>query len=268
MKKITKIIFLLLAIVFLMINSVYAADDPCKVSLTVTKTKLKPGDKVTLNVVMSNITHEEGISSLMAILNIPTNVFDIDFDLSDEANELVAQFDGAVAEGDVGAVYIGENDPEESNNKWNALILVDESAGLGLMAFNDDEQTQTQTVAKIKLTVLDDVDVSNAKVSLEDIQVYGSSNDAMDTEDSNIISFTIDIDEPEEIEEEDEPIAQAPANKASGNKVAVATTNTNPSDRSAPYTGVEDYFPGFVVIMLVAVALTTYYIYIKEYRNV
>ena len=266
MKKITKIIFLLLAIVFLMINSVYAADDPCKVSLTVTKTKLKPGDEVTLNVVMSNITHDGGINSLMAVLNLPTDVFDIDFDLSDEANELVAQFDGAVEDGDVGAVYIGENDQEESNNKWNAMVLVDDSAGLGLMAFNDDEQTQTQTVAKIKLIVLDDVDVSSAKVSLENIQVYGSSNDALDVEDSNIISFTIDIDETEEIEEEeeDEPVTQAPVNKAP----VATTTNANPSDRGAPYTGVEDYFPGFAVIMLVAVAITTYYIYIREYRNV
>ena len=272
MKKFTKVTCLLLLIVFLMMTSVYAEDEPCRISLTVSKTKLKPGDKVTVNVIMSNIEKEEGIKSIRALLNISTDVFDIEFEDSEEAEELAAQFEAATEDegGEVGVLYVGENDTENSDNKWNALLYTDDSNEIGIMSFNEDTKKETQTVAKLHLVVKDDADEEKTEISLENIEVYGSDENSEDVEDSNTLTFTIDLGEEiqEEEEEEEEPISrgtQTTGSQSSGS--SNTAVNTNPSDRGAPYTGIEDYFPSFVVILLLATAMSTFYIYYKEYKN-
>ena len=86
MKKFFKIIFIEFILVFLIVGQVKADVEPCTVTLSSSKKTLKPGDKVTLNVMISNINLDEGIKTLVAMVDYDDKIFYVIHNLSKSQN--------------------------------------------------------------------------------------------------------------------------------------------------------------------------------------
>lgn len=253
MKKIIKIMLLQVLILFFVINPVKAEEVPCKISLSSNKTSLQPGDEVIVNLSVSNTTISKGIQYISAILDYQADVFDIVYDESDLAEEKLAQFQEGEEEGNVAMIYVGENDTSATGNKWNVVLLYDEDTKTnGILAYSEEAQTQSQTIAKIKFKVKSDAPKTDSKITLEEITVFteDDADEGTKTEDTSI-SFSINGKEPVVVEKP-ENVSKQNVNKQNENK---HTTGNNQaiSQKETPYTGIEDYIPAIAVIIIISI---------------
>ena len=270
MKKIIKIILLQLLITFLIISPVRAEELPCKISLSSSKTSLEPGDEITVSILMSNITVSEGIQYISAILDYSKDVFEIIYDESDLAEDkLVELVEGEGDEDNVAMIYVGENDTTATGNKWDVALLYDEDTDSnGILAFSDNKQTQTQTIAKIKFKVKSDAPKTDAEISLKEALVFSMDDDdeGMEIEGTSV-SFTVNgkaaqaankpVNNINNIENKTE-------NKVENN-LKSNINNVDTANKGTPYTGIEDYIPAIIIIM--SVAIVSYFNY-KKYKDI
>ena len=248
-----------------MINSVKAEDYACKISLSSSKTSLQPGDEVTINILISDITVNEGIQYISAIFDYSTDVFEIIYDESDLAEEKLVEFEeGSEEEGNVAMLYVGENDISATGNKWDIVLLYDQDTNTnGILAYSNEKQTQAQTIGKIKLKVKSDAPKTDTRISIEEVAVFseGDEDEGKKVGDA-YVPFSVNGKEP-----------SASENIIKENKVNIVNienkkSNENINDTSgtgAPYTGIEDYMPAIVVI--ITIAIISYFNY-KKYKDI
>lgn len=195
MKKFMKILILQLLIMFFAIKVVNAADNPCRISLSTSKTTLKPGDEITINIYMSDITLQEGINNISAIFNYPEDVFDIVLDESDEAEEQIAIYSESLdSEGSIAMLYIGANDTTSTRSDWNALLYDEGTGEKGLLMYTSDRKKTSQNIAKITLKVKENAPKTSAKFELKTIAAYDANNNEQNVNNTSI-TFTIEGEE-------------------------------------------------------------------------
>ena len=255
MKNCLKIVLFQIIVMFLLIGSAYAADNPCKISLSTSKTTLKPGDEIVVNISMSDITLSEGINNITAILEYSDNVFQIIYDESEEAEEQVVLYSESLeTDGNVAMLYLGENDTSSTKSDWNALLYEDPTGQKGIMLYTGDKQKTSQNVAKIRLKVKNDAPKTNTKISLESIVAYDANNTDQKVNDTSI-SFTIDGVEQVGSQKPANNISNNVTNNAGNNvsnNIQNENLNNDISQNDAPNTGIEDYAPAFFVILIIA----------------
>ena len=272
MKKIVKILALMLILMFFTTNIVNAADYPCKLSLSSSKTTFKPGDEITINISIADITLSEGINNITAIIDYPEEIFDVIYDESEEAEEQVAIYSESLeSQGNVAMFYIGKNDTTSTKSNWNGLLYYDSTGKKGIMLTANERQKSSQTIAKLKLKVKDNVPKTSAKISLESIVAYDANTNEKEV---NNTSITFSIDGVQTIQNA-LGTSNLPNNHGSGNNNSNSNENKNAmqnnniendiSDKEAPNTGVEDYLPAFSIIIIIAIFS---YINYRRYKDI
>ena len=257
----------LIAIMFLT-GTVNAVDNPCKISLSTNKTTLKPGDEITVNISISDITMDEGVNNIIAVINYSKDVFQIIYDESEEAEEQVALIsESRDSEGNVAMFYLGENDTSSTKSNWNGLVYEDPTGQEGVMFYTGDKQKTSQTMAKMKLKVKDNAPKTNTKLALESIAVYDSNNTEHPVNDTSI-SFSIDG---IEVIKNDPPANTVEQNNLvnnvnnNNNNMKNDNANNDIADKDAPNTGIEDYVPAFFLILIIAMFS---YINYRKYKDI
>lgn len=268
MKKVVKILALMLILMVLASNIVMAADYPCKISFSSSKTTFKPGDEITINISIADITLSEGINNITAIIDYPEEIFDVIYDESEEAEEQIAIYSETLdAEGDVAMFYIGENDTTSTKSKWNGLLYIDSTGKKGIMLTAGERQKSSGTIAKLKFKVKDSAPKTSAKISLDSIVAYDANTNEKEV---NNTSITFSIDGIEIIGNQAQSnIAQN--NLGNGNKNVDNNTNqqnnaiNDVAEKDAPNTGIEDYVPAFSIIIIIAAFS---YINYRRYKDI
>lgn len=268
MKIVVKILALMLILMIFASNIVMAADYPCKISLSSSKTTFKPGDEITISISIADITLSEGINNITAIIDYPEEIFDVIFDESEEAEEQVAIYSESLGtEGDVAMFYIGQNDTTSTNSNWNGLLYIDSTGKKGIMLTASERQTTSKTIAKLKFKVKDSAPKTSAKVSLDSIVAYDANTNEKEVNNTSI-TFSIDG---------VETIVSKPANNVQNNLGSSGNLNNNVnnaqnvnqqediSEKDAPNTGIEDYVPAFSIIIIIAVFS---YINYRRYKDI
>lgn len=265
MKKRNIVAICLFLIIMLFTTKVNAESEACKVSLSADKTTLEPGDIVTINILISNVTKTDGVALFCGELDFSSDIFELIFDEEDETIlEDYEDFEG------YSILYSGRNNDEETN-PWY-VICAEESNIKAIIVSMDtaysEEVTaigagESQVVGKIKLKVKDSAEGTTEKISLTNMEVYGENNINDTTTETPVgeeisdstINLTIKGTEISTIQE----------NKSKENTELENNSKENLANNNVPYTGIEDTIP--VIFILVIIALFTYINY-KKYKNI
>lgn len=263
MKKRNIIITCLFLALMLFTTKVNGANEPCKINLSTDKTTLSPGDTVTVNLTISNVTKTNGISQFYGILDFSDDIFEI---ISDDDESIIADY--ADYEGYT-VLYSGRQD-DSVVNPWY-IVYVEEEGQKGIIASVDSEYSDTiqavksgssQVIGKIKLKVKDSAVGTAAKIALTDMEAFGedsASDTDGDTGDNTVpdtsVSFTLKggTEEPKQIQ------------LITENKIQNKSENDNKASNNVPYTGIEDTIP---VIFILIVIATLAYINYRKYKNI
>ncbi len=120
MRKIIETILLFIFCLILTTTSVKAESEACKITLSADKTSLKPGDEVTITLLMEDITKPTGIINLLSELELSQDIFEIQLV---ENEELSGEIEGLGLD----ILYSGENDTDLSiKSPWNLFLLEEE----------------------------------------------------------------------------------------------------------------------------------------------
>ena len=268
MKKTIKIVLLFIICIILATTYVKAEDEACKITLSVDKTTVKPGDEVTITLLMENITKTTGIVELVGILDLPQDIFEIQ---TVEDQELATEIEGLGLD----ILYSGQKDTDPSiQNPW--YLLLDKETGIyGLMGSTmADPQIESQIIGKIKLKVKESASNTTAKIALVDTEVsdaeslsgltqpYPISNSEITLQINNVSSNPVEEPEnPAANQTQEENRVQAQNNMQTQNKVQ----SENKATGSAPYTGVEDYIPFMFIGIIISLMA---YINYKKYKDI
>ena len=288
MKKVLRILFLQLIIMVLVVGHVKADSDPCKISLNSSTKNLKAGDEVTLNITMSSITLASGIKVFIGFIDYNDEVFEFEFDDSDEALDEIAKFTEATEyEPDsVAALYIGSQDEQISNNPWNAMAICDDDGVVkGIVAYSSEAEKNTQAIAKIKLAVDEYAESSTETIVLSEIKVSTDAEDEYQVTDKASITYTIegasddddDDDDDDDWDDDDDDdnddddggtsVGSTGSGSSTGNKNTNKNNNANnnkngnSAGNKAPDTGLDDY------IFVISIVLLIGFISFIEYRK-
>ena len=151
MKKYISIVILFIIILMQSAVLVQAAS-PCSISLKPDKQTLNKSDEFTVDISMSNITSQEGITGFLAILDYSKDKFELVVDESQDAQDVLNELEGTDYEG-CKVLYIGQNDEDEGIlNPWSFLLMESEE-GTGSAGITNEPQKQSQKIAKIKFKV-------------------------------------------------------------------------------------------------------------------
>lgn len=295
MKKALKIIILQLLIICLIMPFVNAETTYCKIALSCNKSQLEPGDEITVNVTMSNINASGGIANLIGVLKYSPDVFEIVSDESTNAINEMAQFEAQYAsqlsqgsEYSLAMLYMGKNDIDNTGNDWNMVVLYDSDSEETdeeniIMLYSDELQTETQIIAKVTLRVRDDAPKTNTEISLKDMTAYDENGDDSEIKDSSI-SFSIN----------GTNIGGTGSGQGTGTGSGTGTgtgsgsgsgqgtgtgagtgsgqgtvggsnQNSNTAKENAPFTGIEDYIPAAIVILIIGIISFINY---RRYKDV
>ena len=291
MRKAIKIILLFIICVILPFTVVKAEDEACKITLSADKTILKPGDEVTITLLMENVTKSSGIVEFMAGLDFSKDVFEVIFENDEEVKAELIQELGI--EG-LEILYNGENDTDSSvNNPWYLIYAEPEGVAVIYGATIGDPQVESQIVGRIKLKVKDNATATQAKVTLLATEVYDAEN--IDSETGHTIT---DSEIKLQVTGESENVTVNPGNantntNANTNNNANTNTNTNintnantnktnmnntiankntsnvvnanKATQNVPYTGIEDWAPFiFIGIIISVIAYVNY----RKYKDI
>ena len=240
MRKIIETILLFIFCLILTTTSVKAESEACKITLSADKTSLKPGEEVTITLLMEEITNSAGIYELQTMLDFPEDVFEVQTFMDEQlGGELV---------------YNGGNDTDSSiTNPWYLMIEENVLAGVSL-----NSQKQSQVVGRITLKVKNSAGSTTAKIKLSETLVSDENGGEYEIADSNEISLQISA-----------------SSQVTGNQIGNEIDNKikpqnkvqteNKATGEAPYTGAEDYIP-FVFIGIIISVMA--YINYKKYKNI
>lgn len=175
MKKIISILTLLVIILIQFTVYTYAAN-ACSISLSSDNQSLNKSDELTVSLKMSNITIEDGISAFGAILEYSEDIFELIIDESEDAKEIISQFEGTEYE-ECKVLYVGQNDDdEEILNPWTILLLESED-GKGIVGITTESQKESQKIGKLKFKVKENAKTSSGeKITLEELTVMDSKD--------------------------------------------------------------------------------------------
>lgn len=291
MRKAIKIILLFIICVILPFTVVKAEDEACKITLSADKTTLKPGDEVTITLLMENITKSSGIVEFMAGLDFSKDVFDVIFE---DNEELKAELERELGIEGLEILYNGENDTDSNiNNPWFSIYSEPEGIAVIYGSTLGDPQVESQIVGKIKLKVKENATTTQAKFSLLATEVYDAEN--IDSE----VGYTIaDSEIILQVTGKSENVTVNPGNtntNTNNNTNTNANTNTNTNintnvntnktnmnntiankntsnvvnankaTQNVPYTGIEDWAPFiFIGIIISVIAYVNY----RKYKDI
>lgn len=271
MKKLIKIIIIQFIILCFIVGNVFADSDPCKITLSSNKKTLEPGDEITLNVIMSNITAEEGIKTVIASIEYDDSIFEIVSDESDVAqavSEAVAESTG-YSESDLQVIYIGALDTEIADNSWNAILANDEESQMELiMAISTEIANDTVVVAKINLKVKEDAESGTAQISLPTIYAGKDEQDLKTLSNTANISFKIQADDESSSSSETPPTTtgtDTSKNNVKSNTNSSSKNNNTTAGNKTPYTGLDDYI--FAISIVVFIGFISFIKY-REYKDI
>ena len=262
---------------------VNAEDESCKITLSSDKTTLAPGDEVTINLLMEDITKSSGIIEFVTLLNFSDDVFEIIFE---DDEELKAE----LGEENCEILYNGEHDTDSSiKNPWYLMYV--EEAGIGGIcgATIGDPQLESQIVGRIKLKVKDNATTTQETVSLLATEVVDAENIEAGTG-YTISDSEIKLQITGESKDKDDSANNTVQNNNTNNNISAITnkTNTNSSIKNntnsntnkvtntnkqtenkatqdVPYTGIEDWIP-FIFIGIIISVIT--YINYRKYKDI
>lgn len=264
MRKTIKIILFFIICIIISTTFVRAEEEACKITLSADKTILKPGDEVTVTLLMGNITKSTGIVQFLGALDYSNEIFDIVFQEDEELKALLEE--------DCEILYNGEYDEDvtEEDNPWY-LIYLEQQGVSGICGVSMEEpQLESQIVGKIKLKVKDNASETQAKISLLNTEAYDAEN--IDAESGYTIS-------------DSEIKLQVSGNVQQGtSEQGTGTTNNNPvnsspqnnsnvknnqtenkANQDVPYTGIEDYIPFILMTVIISVIA---YINYRKYKDI
>lgn len=284
MKKTIKIILLFIICIMLSSTFVKAEDEACKITLSADKTTLAPGDEVTINLLMEDITKPTGIIEFISILNVPDDVFEI---IYEDDEELKAELGEEGCE----ILYNGEHDEDASiKNPWYLMYIEESGFGGVCGATIGDPQKESQIVGRIKLKVKDDATNTQATVKLSMTSVVDAEN-IDSTEGSTISDSEIKLQIAGESKDKEEDTNNEVQNNNTNkdntstntgktntnnniknntnsktNKVTNANKQTeNKATQDVPYTGIEDWIPFIFLGMVISVIA---YINYRKYKDI
>lgn len=152
MSKIYKIslitIMIVLMICFLNLNYVKAAN-VANVTAQPNKTTLNPGDELKIDLLISDITIQNGIISYGINLTYDSNVFEIETE--QETTETQTELSTIKTQLQLDTIKILSMD-DLNSSVWNVLIGTTSNKNL-IIGTTDSNQTQNQKIGQIKLRV-------------------------------------------------------------------------------------------------------------------
>lgn len=238
MRKIIETILLFIFCLILTTTSVKAESEACKITLSADKTSLKPGEEVTITLLMEEITNSAGIYELQTMLDFPEDVFEVQTFMDEQLGEEL--------------VYNGGEDTDSSiTNPW--YLMIEENVLVGATL---NSQKQSQVVGRITLKVKEDAGSTIAKVKLAETLVFDENGEEYQIADSNEISLQITAPSQTTTNQNQTANKIQPQNKVQ---------TENKATGEAPYTGVEDYIP-FIFIGIIICVMA--YINYKKYKNI
>lgn len=273
MKKYISIIVLFI-IVLMQFAVLVQAAQPCSISLKPDNQTLSKSDVLTVDISMSNITAQDGVTGFLAILNYSKDKFDLVIDESEDAQDVLAELEGTDYEG-CKVLYIGENDEDDTVlNPWTLLLVEGENEEVGIAGITNEAQKQTQKIAKLKFKVKDDVASSNSeKITLEDLTIIGASGD-----DSTIAnayttvkisgSQTISIGTSNTVNKTNTNTNKNNSSVSNYNKTNTNINKNTPAQSNAeevPEAGAPVILP--IILVFVGIIIFKYRKY-KEYKNI
>lgn len=175
MKKSISIIILIIILLIQIALPTYA-EGSCKLTLSTDKQSINKSDVLTVSILMSNITIENGVSAFYSILDFSKDKFELVLDESDDAKKIISEFEGTEYK-DCKVLYIGQNDEdEEILNPW-VLLCYEQNGAQGIIGITNEPQTESQKIAKIKLKAKDNIiSSSNEKIILNELRVMDTEN--------------------------------------------------------------------------------------------
>lgn len=260
MKKIIKIVFVQIIVMFLVFGQVQADSEPCKITVSSSKKILEPEDEITLNIMMSDVTVNDGIKLFLAMVDYDANIFDVEYDESEDALDEMAEFAAATgyAEDSIAVLYLGKNDDEISGNTWNAVAICDDEGKMsGIVAYSTEAEKNTQAIAKVKLIVDEEAESTTTKITLEEMQVSSDGENELELSNDASITYTIEGEK-----------TDAVAGTSSGNNTYRNNntyTNSTTTENKAPNTGLDDYIFAITIVLLIGFISFIKY---REYKDI
>lgn len=192
----------------------------------------------------------------------------------EEDQTLKADYEVLQQYSDYSILYSGRQDAS-IKNPWYT-ILVKQSNQKGFLASADTaisdttaKQGEAPIIGKIKLKVKDGVKSTTAKVSLEDMTVYGKATTSSTTESPigyEISDATLDLNVKGATQNENELIINQKANNVENiTQNSVKNNDEDKANNNVPYTGIEDMIP---VIFILAIIAVLAYINYRKYKNI
>lgn len=275
MKKTIKTILFFILCIVLFTTCVNAEDEACKITLSANKTTLKPGDEVTITLLMEDIAKSSGIVEFISALDFSEDVFDIIFE---EDEELKAD----LGEENCEILYNGENDTDSSiKNPWY-LIYIEQDGVVGIYgATGADPQVESQIVGKIKLRVKENVTTTGTTLSLLKTEVFDAEN--LDAQTGYTIADSeIKLQITGTSQSVTNPTTNTNTNSnTNNNRNSNSNSNTNSNGNSntnrnktqtenkankdVPYAGIEDYAPFIILGIIISIMA---YINYKKYKDI
>lgn len=274
MKKYISIVVLFIIILMQSAVLVQAAN-PCSISLKPDKQTLNKSDEFTVDISMSNITSQDGITGFLAILDYSKEKFELVVDESQDAQDVLAELEGTDYEG-CKVLYIGQNDEdEEILNPWT-LLLMESEDGTGIAGITNEPQKQSQKIAKIKFKVKDDAASSNSeKITFEELTVVSGTEDVTITNAYTTVkisssqSISIGSATNTNKNKTNTSTNRNTASSSSYNKTNTSTRQNVASQSNAdevPEAGTPIILP--IILVFVGIVIFKYRKYKEEYKNI
>ena len=265
MKKAINIIVCFLVSLIILTTSVRAEDEACKISVSADKTTLKPGDEVTITLLMSNVNKTSGISQLLSILEYSNNIFEIVPVIDSELKSNLADTEFK----DCQILYSGEKDTDTTiKNPWY-ILYVENSGVKGIYgATTADPQIESQIIGKIKLKVKENVQSTKTTVGIVDTEVYDAETISNATSTENLTGYKIS-DSKIELQINGVTNTETTVNNSSITGSQSKTQNSqqqteNKAKKEVPYTGIEDIIPFIFIVLIIGVVSYIRYIKYKD----
>lgn len=254
MKKFLKILIIFIIAICFFVSFSYAAEDICKISLTSDKTTLKAGDKVKMNISMSNIKTADGILALGGVLQYDSDVFDV---LYVENQEIKDEIKGMTELDDFEILYIGDLEVENSIPWYMISIPGDEGTIAILGSSLSDPQISEQSVVTVELKVKGETQSTNTEISLTELVAVDGSQKEHTLVNNTSIEYSIQGSTKSSNSYNDDKNNLSSGSQKTSTKENIAKTET-------PYTGVEDATLPLIAITFIisTVSLIKYIKYI------
>ena len=285
MKKTIKIALFFAFCIILLATCVKAEGNEYKITLSADKKTLKPGDEVTITILMENTAISNGIYSFVSNIEFSEDVFDIvtEEDLGDE---------------EIKMLYDGTNDPEliDSGNPWGVIMMNDgENKLLYAQSIGETpvKQGASQVIGRIKLkvksnampttgklnllskTVFDNLEVLEDPTNLDSDAGYTITDSEQDAVQLQIVSSTGNTGNigntgntgniGNTVNQTSKDDYQTIVNKQNNVQTQNKVQTENKATGSAPYTGIEDYIPFIFIGIIISVMA---YINYQKYKNI